>query len=82
MSLPDKDAIVDVKTGYLTRIWLRWASDTDKVIAAVTLSGSTANRPTKDLYIGRSYFDTTLGKPVWLESANPSVWVDATGAAV
>jgi hypothetical protein len=25
------------------------------------------------------YFDTTLGYPIWLESVNPDVWVDATG---
>jgi hypothetical protein len=42
-------------------------------------SGVTANRPDKVLWIGRRYFDTTLGKPVYLKSINPSVWVDGVG---
>lgn len=38
-------------------------------------SGPTADRPTKGLYIGKGYFDTTLGYPVYLASVKPSVWV-------
>ena len=41
-------------------------------------SGSTADRPTSDLWVGRQYFDTTLGRPVWWAGAG---WVDATGTA-
>lgn len=43
-------------------------------------SGTTAARPT-DGTVGLTYFDTTLGKPVFLKVA-PSTWVDATGTAV
>lgn len=43
------------------------------------LSGTTANRPTS-VTAGQEYFDTTLGKPVWLKSVG--VWVDATGTTV
>jgi len=42
-------------------------------------AGTTALRPT-DAKVGYRYFDTTLGKPVWLKTA-PSTWVDATGVA-
>lgn len=49
------------------------------VCLAVTSSGTTAQRPTKLLWTGRPYFDTTLGKPIWYKTAG---WVDATGAAV
>lgn len=42
-------------------------------------SGTTAARPT-DAIAGFTYFDTTLGKPVYLKTA-PSTWVDATGTA-
>ena len=49
------------------------------ILSAVTMSGTTANRPTKMLWTGRTYFDTTLGKPIWYKTAG---WVDATGAAV
>lgn len=42
--------------------------------------GTTANRPSLGAgYEGYTYFDTTLGKPIWFK--NPS-WIDATGTAV
>lgn len=44
----------------------------------VTLNGTTSNRPTSSI-LGQSYFDTTLGKPVWW---NGSAFVDATGTVV
>jgi predicted RecA/RadA family phage recombinase len=43
-----------------------------------TLDGTTANRPLA-AGIGTSYFDTTLGIPVWW---NGSVWKNASGATV
>lgn len=82
MNLPDRDPTVDLRTGFLTRLWLRWVSDADKTLDAMRASGPTANRPTKDLFIGRPYFDTTLGKPIWLETTGPAVWVDAVGTPV
>lgn len=45
-------------------------------------SGTTANRPISGLWVGRRYFDTTIGKPVWIKTVGPVVWVDATGAPV
>lgn len=44
----------------------------------VTLNGSTANRP-RGSVLGQSYFDTSLGKPVWW---NGTGFVDATGIYV
>lgn len=41
--------------------------------------GSTGARPTTQRTTGQTYFDTTLGKPVWF---NGTVWVDATGTPV
>jgi hypothetical protein len=48
------------------------------------LVGTTSDRlATTNLNVGSQYFDTTLGKPVWLKATAPSkVWVDATGATV
>ena len=43
--------------------------------------GPTVQRPA-NATIGFPYFDTTLGKVVNLKSANPNIWVDATGAVV
>jgi hypothetical protein len=49
---------------------------------ALTLSGTTAQRPTSFLFVGRTYFDTTLGIPIWIQSLGPTVWIDAAGAPV
>lgn len=38
--------------------------------------GATAARPTQQLVIGQTFFDTTIGKPIWWKGAT---WVDATG---
>jgi len=56
---------------WLTLIWLS--------ANALQESGATANRPTVRLWVGRPYFDTTLGMPIWYDGTN---WVDATGATV
>lgn len=45
----------------------------------VVASGATGSRPT-GVPAGWQYFDTTLGKPVWLKTG--TTWVDATGATV
>jgi hypothetical protein len=41
-------------------------------------SGTTANRPT-GVPVGYQYYDSTLSKPVWYNSA---VWKDASGTTV
>ena len=40
-----------------------------------------AGRPTTDLAIGMTIFDTTLNKPIWLKNLTPT-WIDSTGSAV
>jgi hypothetical protein len=42
------------------------------------IAGTTAQRPS-NYRVGESWFDTTLGKPIWFTG---SVWVDATGSTV
>lgn len=59
--------------------WRNFFSSVYNICSAVTNSGLTANRPTKLLWTGRTYFDTTLGKPIWYKTAG---WVDATGGNV
>lgn len=65
---------------FYTRVGTAWTMPN-------ALYGTTANRPPEAL-IGWSYFDTTLGKPVWCKTAATTtpvaaaVWVDATGATV
>lgn len=45
-------------------------------------SGTTAQRPTSQLWIGRQYYDTTLNKPVYVSAVRPAVWRDASSAVV
>lgn len=45
-------------------------------------TGSTANRPPL-LGIGQTFFDTSLGQPIWANLVNSSlVWVNAAGVQV
>ena len=62
--------------------WASWLGKVRSYAGAVSDSGTTAQRPTAGLFVARPYFDTTLGKPIWLKTVSPSVWVDATGASV
>ena len=57
--------------------WFNWVSDANSAINDLRASGST--RPTKALYVGRPFFDTNLGKPIWYDGTN---WVDAAGVSV
>jgi hypothetical protein len=61
----------------VTSGWRNFFNSVFNICNALTMSGATANRPTAMLWPGRTYFDTTLGKPIWFKTAG---WVDATGA--
>lgn len=69
-----------------TPAWLTVFSRWHSIILSVQESGPTANRPKKGLFIGRGYFDTTLGYMVHVKfaSSNPAatVWVNGAGVAV
>jgi len=45
----------------------------------VPSSGTTADRPTTFLVVGQTYYDTTLGIPIWY---NGTVWKNASGTTV
>jgi hypothetical protein len=45
------------------------------------LSGTTAQRPTRNLTVGLQYFDTDLGKPIWCKDV-AGVWIDSAGTNV
>lgn len=68
--------------GVLTPNWVQWLTKLALFAGSVSDSGTTANRPTSGLFVGRPYFDTTLNKPIWLKTVSPADWIDATGASV
>ncbi len=63
-----------------TPSWLQWFTRVHSIVTAQQQSGITANRPTKGLWIGRRYYDTTLNVPVYVAQVNPTVWRNASGA--
>ena len=64
---------------YPSKTMTVWISQASEFIFSLTSSGTTADRPVKRLFIGKTYFDKTLGHPIWYDGTN---WVDATGATV
>ena len=63
--------------------WMNFFTQAQAILFAVQQSGTTANRPTKLMWLGRTYFDTDLGIPIWVQQVTPTVvWCDATGAPV
>lgn len=58
------------------------SEDANFLISHILGSGTSAERPTTIGEIGGMFFDTTLGKPIWIKTTDPLVWVDATGATV
>lgn len=82
---PTDASMVD-ENGRITVSWGQWVQRTHVAASSVQNSGPTSERPIKTLWIGRQYFDTTLGHPVWIQSVPPApasaVWVDATGTPV
>lgn len=79
MSRAPFDEDIFPESGKIGLGWTAWLEKIGRFACSVSESGTTANRPTANLWIGRPYFDTTLGKPVWYDGTN---WVDATGATV
>lgn len=68
--------------GPTSAAWIAWLNELYGVVRPLGGNGPTTQRPTSGLYVGLQYFDTTLGKPVFLKTVSPAAWVDATGASV
>lgn len=77
---PSNGAVVTAAR-MLTDAWSQWFTRVQAICSANQQSGTTAQRPTSGPWIGRRYFDTTLGFPVYVQSfsAGVIVWVDSTG---
>ena len=72
---------VDENTASWPKPWATWFNQAYNILFAAQQSGTTANRPTKNLWPGRTYYDTTLAIPIWYDAAG-GVWIDATGTPV
>lgn len=83
--VPTTPQISDSK-GILTPLYQAFIASIFNWLSPVGQSGPTSQRPTPGvntfMYIGRSYFDTTLGIPIFVRSLNPTVWVNGAGSVV
>jgi len=77
-SPPFLEMVADA-TGRFSRGWVSWLTQMCTYIVSNYQHGTTAERPTTGLWIGRRYFDDTLGKPVYVKTISPIVWVDGVG---
>jgi hypothetical protein len=65
----------------LTNAMRLYFNQVDNFAQSIALpdAGITANRPVTNVQIGQTYFDTTLGIPIWY---NGTVWKNASGTTV
>ena len=68
----------------LTTSWSTFFSTAYQLLLMISQSGTTAHRPVTFLWVGRYFFDTTIGKPIWVTSVSAGVatWQDAAGNVV
>jgi hypothetical protein len=79
--LPATNQLTDGK-GVMTSLFQAWFGSIQQWLGPQGQFGTTAKRPTTNLYIGLQYFDTTLGYPVFIKSLGPTVWVNGAGGVV
>jgi hypothetical protein len=80
--LPINVPLVD-KQGNQAPVWQAWFNSVYTWCVGNGQSGTTTQRPTYGLFIGRQYFDTTLGYMVAVKTVSPSVvWVNGAGTPV
>lgn len=68
--------------GNIMPVWDQWFTRIQAICATGQQSGTTANRPTSNLWIGRQFYDTTLNLPVYVSAVRPTVWRNAAGGVV
>lgn len=77
---PFGSAIQAIVSGGATKVvavWQNWLQLVQSYMSALTGSGPTSARPTKDLWVGQPFFDTTINVPVYW---NGSTWVTSAPA--
>jgi hypothetical protein len=80
--IPQTNVFTD-KGERMSQIWQAWFGSIFQWLGPQGQFGTTAKRPTTNLFIGLSYYDTTLGYPVFVHQISPSiVWHNAAGAVV
>jgi hypothetical protein len=71
--------IKPANTNTVGQEWQEFFSAIFSALSGIQQSGTTAQRPVKGLWVGRPYFDTTLGYAI---NYNGTSWVNSVGAPV
>lgn len=79
MKAPPINTPVQERNATVTRHWQEFFTSVFNAIQAQQASGTTLQRPNKGLFVGRTYFDTTLGYRI---EYNGTQWVRWDGVAV
>ena len=58
-----------------------WIEQLARIVNALVLSGTTAQRPITFLFPFRPYGDKTLGIPIW-RNADNTAWINSAGTVV
>lgn len=75
---PNQIAVQDTN-GIIDPSWKAFFTTVFTGVSNYQQYGTTAQRPLKGLYKGRTYFDTTLNRPIWYTGTN---WIRADGTIV
>lgn len=77
IATPRDDLVLDDKKP--SRTMAVWLSQASQMLTALGSSGTTADRPTAFIFVGRTYFDIDLGIPVFYDGTN---WINSAGTTV
>lgn len=69
----------------VSKPWRAFFDQVFSICFADAQSGTTAQRPTNNLYPGRPYFDVSLGangKKIFCDKNAAGVWIDSSGNVV
>lgn len=75
---PSQTPLMD-DNGITSPAWVDYFSTLYFMVTFMSQSGITAQRPVKNIYVGRQYFDTTIMRPIWY---NGTAWQRADGVIV
>lgn len=74
---PPQRSPVTNKSGTTPIDWISWFQQVFNLLSGMSLAGTTAQRPTTNLWIGQPYFNTDHMAPEYVSSVSPVSWVPA-----
>jgi len=64
----------------LPSLWLNWFTLLEEYFNSLMATGTTGQRPNPAPFVGFMYFDTTINRPIWAKTNDPTTtWIYADG---